>query len=83
MDNLLVRLRKTLASELKINGENIQLDTSFKEDLHIDSLDAIFIVMALEKEFGIEIPDEDAEKFLTVSDVINYLLYRTPRKSDP
>ncbi len=70
---LLSRLRKILSSELKVDGKKIELGTRFKEDLDIDSLDAIYIVMALEKEFGIDISDEAAEKFLTVEDIVEYL----------
>jgi len=70
---LLIRAAKILSSELKINEERIELSTRFREDLDIDSLDEIFIVMALEKEFGIEISDEAAEKFLTVRDIVEYL----------
>lgn len=66
-------MTKILSSELKLENRKIELSTRFKEDLEIDSLDAIYIVMALEKEFDIEISDEDAEKFLTVGDVIEYL----------
>jgi acyl carrier protein len=47
--------------------------TNFKEDLNFDSLDSIETVMAIEEEFNIEIPDEDAEKFLRVADVVEYL----------
>ncbi len=70
---LLSRLRGILSSELKVDGKKIEFGTRFKEDLDIDSLDAIYIVMALEKEFGIEISDEAAEKFLTVKDIVGYL----------
>ncbi|MDD5596170.1 MAG: phosphopantetheine-binding protein [Candidatus Omnitrophica bacterium] len=80
-EQLLCRLRKALSSEPKFENKKIDLNTNFKEDLNSYSLDAIFIVMALEKEFDIEISDEDAEKFLTAGNVIEYL-YGTLRQDD-
>jgi acyl carrier protein len=78
---LLNRLRKALSSESKFENKKIELNTNFKEDLNIDSLDAIYIVMVLEKEFDIEISDEVSEKFLTAGDVIEYL-YKILRQED-
>lgn len=70
---ILIRVARVLSSELKIKEERIEISTRFREDLDIDSFDEIFIVMALEKEFGIEISDEAAEKFLTVKDIVEHL----------
>ncbi|MFH1089670.1 MAG: acyl carrier protein [Candidatus Uhrbacteria bacterium] len=65
---------KTLISEnLGVRLEEIRLDSSFIEDLGADSLDIIELVMAVEKAFDIEIPDEDAEKINTVQDAIHYI----------
>lgn len=77
---------KTKEQLLDFIADNLTIDTidkstmavqqenaSFKEDLRADELDMVELVMALEEEFGIEIPDEDAEKFITVSDVISFL----------
>ena len=62
-----------LAKEnLSIDGE-ITATSSFKEDLEVDSLDLMELVMALEEEFDIEIPDADAEKVVTVGDVVDYI----------
>lgn len=67
------RIKQALTEKIKIAEDNLGLDTRFKEDLNFDSLDSVESVMALEEEFNIEIPDEDAEKFLTVGDVVEYL----------
>lgn len=54
--------------------DRITLNTNFKDDLNIDSLDAVELIMKMEKEFGIDILDEDADKVKTVRDVIDYLI---------
>ena len=61
--------------EDKLNAEGVEITeaTSFKEDMNADSLDLFELVMALEDEFGTEIPSEDLEKLTTVGDVLNYL----------
>jgi len=61
--------------EDKLNAEGVEITeaTSFKDDLNADSLDLFELVMALEDEFGTEIPSEDLEKLTTVGDVLNYL----------
>lgn len=61
--------------EDKLNAEGVEIteETSFKDDLNADSLDLFELVMALEDEFGTEIPSEDLEKLTTVGDVMNYL----------
>ena len=58
---------------MNADGVEITDETSFKEDLNADSLDLFELVMALEDEFGIEIPSEDLEKLVTVGDVMKYL----------
>ena len=63
---------KILAEYKDIDVSEISLDSTF-EDLGLDSLDTVEIVMSLEDEFGIEVPDEDAEKFQTVSDIVSYV----------
>mgnify|MGYP001065097207 CR=1 FL=1 len=67
------RLRKIVAEQLGVEESQIVPDASFIEDLKADSLDIVEMVMAIEEEFGIEIPDEDAEKLKTVGDALNYL----------
>jgi len=61
--------------EDKLNAEGVEITeaTSFKDDLNADSLDLFELIMALEDEFGTEIPSEDLEKLTTVGDVLNYL----------
>ena len=62
-----------IAEQLGIEEDDIKLEASFVDDLGADSLDIVELVMALEEEYGIEIPDEDAEKIQTVQDAINYI----------
>jgi acyl carrier protein len=62
-----------IAEQLGVEEDEIKLEASFIDDLGADSLDIVELVMALEEEYGIEIPDEDAEKIKTVQDAINYI----------
>ena len=67
------RLIEFIAKQLGVEEENVTPDASFMEDLGADSLDTVELVMALEEEFDIEIPDSDAEKIQTVQDALSYL----------
>ena len=67
------RLIESIAKQLGVDEGNVTADASFMEDLGADSLDIVELVMALEEEFDIEIPDSDAEKIQTVQDALNYL----------
>ena len=67
------RVRAIIAEQLGVKLEEVTNTASFIEDLGADSLDTVELVMALEEEFGIEIPDEDAEKMVTVGDAIKYI----------
>ena len=67
------RVKAIIAEQLGVKLEEVTDTASFIEDLGADSLDTVELVMALEEEFGIEIPDEDAEKIATVRDAINYI----------
>ena len=67
------RVRAIIAEQLGVKLEEVTDSASFVEDLGADSLDTVELVMALEEEFGIEIPDEDAEKMVTVGDAIKYI----------
>ena len=67
------KLKTVIEENLNAEGAEITESTSFKEDLDADSLDLFEMVMALEDEFGIEIPSEDLEQLLTVGDVMKYL----------
>ncbi len=67
------RIKEIIADQLGVEADKITPEAKFVEDLGADSLDVVELIMAFEEEFGIEIPDEDAEKIQTVGDVINYL----------
>lgn len=70
---MLEKMKKLITDNLEINTEGITEETSFKDDLGVDSLDLFELVMVLEDEFGVEIPSEDLEAMSTVGDVINYI----------
>ena len=67
------RIKKIIEEQLGVEGDRIKPEASFIDDLGADSLDIVELVMAMEEEFDIEIPDDDAEKLRTVSDVTKYL----------
>ena len=64
---------KVVIDQLGVKEEDVKSNARFVEDLGADSLDTVELVMALEEEFGIEIPDDDAEKAKTVGDVVSYI----------
>lgn len=65
------KIKEFIVEQLGVREEEIQLDTNLMKDLEADSLDAVEIIMAIEDEYDIEIPDEDAEKFQTIRDIVN------------
>ncbi|EFU77370.1 acyl carrier protein [Lachnoanaerobaculum saburreum DSM 3986] len=67
------KMKSIIAEQLNIDASEITLESNFKDDLNADSLDLFEMVMALEDNYGVEIPSEDLEKLLTVGDVVNYL----------
>ncbi len=67
------KVKQIIAEQLGVDEPDIKSESHFIDDLGADSLDTVELVMALEEEFGIEIPDEEAEKILTVQDAINYV----------
>ncbi len=71
------RVRAIIAEQLGVKVEEVTDGASFIEDLGADSLDTVELVMALEEEFGIEIPDEDAEKMNSVGEAIKYIESKT------
>lgn len=71
------RIRKIIAEQLGVEEEDVVPDASFVEDLGADSLDTVELVMALEEEFDVEIPDEDAEKIQKVAQAIEYIKEKT------
>ncbi|MBD8048881.1 MAG: acyl carrier protein [Clostridium argentinense] len=70
------KIRERIAEQLSIEEDEIKMESSFIDDLGADSLDIVELIMALEEEFDIEIPDEDAEKISTVGDVVEYIKAR-------
>ena len=73
MSSVAERVKKIIVEQLGVNAEQVTEEASFIDDLGADSLDTVELVMALEEEFGLEIPDEDAEKISTVRTAIDYI----------
>ncbi len=71
------RVQAIIAEQLGVEEEKVQEEASFQEDLGADSLDQVELILALEEEFAIEIPDEDAEKIHNVGDAIRYIKEKT------
>jgi len=71
------RVKEIIVEQLGVTPEQITPEASFLEDLGADSLDTVELVMAFEEEFGVNVPDEDAEKLQTVADVIRYIEEKT------
>ncbi len=72
-ESIEARVKEIIVSELGVESEKVTDDASFVEDLGADSLDTVELVMAFEEEFGVEIPDEEAEQLQTVGDAVDYL----------
>jgi acyl carrier protein len=73
MSDTAKRVKEIVAEQLGVEESQVLPESSFMDDLGADSLDTVELVMALEEEFDIEIPDEDAEKIQTVNDAIEYI----------
>lgn len=71
------KIKKIIVEQLGVDESEVTPDASFVEDLGADSLDTVELIMVLEEEFGIEIPDEDAEKIVHVKDAVQYIKDRT------
>ena len=67
------KIKQIIADQLGVKKEEVTDNAKFVDDLGADSLDTVELVMALEEEFGIEIPDEEAEKLITVGDALRYI----------
>jgi acyl carrier protein len=80
MTDAVNRVRTIIAEQLGVKPEEVTTEASFVDDLGADSLDTVELVMALEEEFGIEIPDEDAEKMATVGDAVKYIDNKIEKK---
>lgn len=74
------RVKKIVSEQLGVK-EEVTLDASFVDDLGADSLDTVELVMALEEEFETEIPDEEAEKIVTIKDAVSYIVKRMESES--
>ncbi|MBI4409184.1 MAG: acyl carrier protein [Gemmatimonadetes bacterium] len=72
-ENIEAKVKEIIVNELGVEPDKVTPEASFVEDLGADSLDTVELVMAFEEEFGLEIPDEDAEQLQTVGDAIRYL----------
>jgi acyl carrier protein len=72
-ENVYEKVKELIAEQLGIEEDEITLESSFVDDLGADSLDIVELIMAIEEEFTIEIPDEDAEKMITVNDAVTYV----------
>ncbi len=67
------KVKKIIVDQLGVDAAEVTSEASFIEDLGADSLDTVELVMALEEEFGLEIPDDEAEKIVTVKDAVEYI----------
>ena len=74
------KIKAIIAEQLGVKPEEVTPEASFIDDLGADSLDTVELIMALEEEFGVEIPDEDAEKMLTVGDAVRYIDQKATKK---
>ncbi len=75
------RVKKIVVEQLGVKEDEVTTDASFVDDLGADSLDTVELVMALEEEFETEIPDEDAEKIITIKDAVNYIVGRMEKET--
>ncbi len=75
-EEIFEKLKEIIVNQLGVDEQNIKEEATFVDDLSADSLDIVELVMNIEEEFEIEIPDEDAEKIVTVGDVVNYIKER-------
>jgi acyl carrier protein len=72
-DEILEKIREITADRLGVEESDVTPEASFREDLEADSLDLVELIMELEEQFGMEIPDEEAEKITTVEEAVNYV----------
>ena len=77
MSEVLDKVVDIVCNQLTLNKEDVTAESSFVEDLGADSLDTVELVMAFEEEFGVEIPDEEAEKITTVQSAVDWIKNNT------
>jgi len=75
-----LKVRKIIADVLNMDEESIKMESKIIDDLGAESLDIITLLMEFEDEFSSQIPDEDAEKMVTVSDTVDYIIEKTSKK---
>ena len=80
--DILERVKKIICQQLDVEEKDVTLEASFVDDLGADSLDTVELVMAFEEGFGIEIPDEDAEKITSVQEAVDYIKVKSNLPSD-
>jgi len=68
------QVKGIIVEQLGVSPDEVREEASFQEDLNADSLDLVELIMSMEDKFGVKIPDEDAEKILTVSDAVDYVV---------
>ena len=73
MADIFEQVKEVVVEQLNVNPDEVKMESKFVEDLGADSLDVVELVMALEEKFGIEIPDDQAEKIQTVGDAVKYI----------
>ena len=76
-----VRVKKIVVEQLGVTEDEVTPNSSFVDDLGADSLDTVELVMALEEEFETDIPDEDAEKIVTIKDAVTYISARMEKEA--
>lgn len=73
-ETALEQVKGIIVEQLGVSPDEVREEASFQEDLNADSLDLVELIMSMEDKFGVKIPDEDAEKILTVSDAVDYVV---------
>lgn len=82
MNDTFERIKKIIAEQLDVEENKINSDSSFTNDLGADSLDTVELIMSLEDQFDIEIPDEEAQKIITVKDAVEYINDKIAKKEE-
>ena len=77
-EEILTKIQEITADRLGVDENDVTPDASFREDLEADSLDLVELIMELEEQFGMEIPDEEAEKITTVEEAVDYVVEHQP-----
>ncbi|MDI9497821.1 MAG: acyl carrier protein [Bacillota bacterium] len=76
-EQVFAKIRDILVEQLGVEADEVTLDSDFTDELNADSLDIVELIMAMEQEFGISIPDEDAERIRTVGDAVDFVKNNT------